>query len=502
MRSVHIGKSFKEFNSIISKSNITVIKRFEGVRLYLDTFDWRLQKEGMVLYLQKNELTLLFSTNEFPEISKVIRRPKFSTDLDSGRIRMALEDVMGVRALIPVIRQKVATAHYAVLDSNKKTVLRILTEHVLPLEEAPVFLELYPVKGYDGIYREVKAVLPAHGFQQAKQNFFEYLVGKNQIVTERFGSKKSYPLHAEMSVREAVNTIHRQLLNIMCENEEGIIRDIDTEFLHDFRVAVRRTRSLYSQVKDVFDPHIIRQAREDFSNLGKRTNLLRDIDVYLLNQSTYKSLLPDSMHSALEYFFKRLVGERKTECVRFARYLQTKNYHKMIAKWESILAENNAGQSAGAIPILEFASARILKRYQQVIKHGNRINDLTPDNKLHRLRIEGKKLRYTLEFFSALFDSEIMADMIRHLKKLQDNLGEFNDLSVQQRYLYDFAVDMDLSMDKNRHIIITLGVLIGRLYHRQRMVREQFRNNYDYFSETQKTEWIMELSNSKGIIKS
>ena len=35
-------------------------------------------------------------------------------------------------------------------------------------------------------------------------------------------------------------------------NEDGVRKDLDSEFLHDFRVAVRRTRSALSQIKGVF----------------------------------------------------------------------------------------------------------------------------------------------------------------------------------------------------------------------------------------------------------
>ena len=46
--------------------------------------------------------------------------------------------------------------------------------------------------------------------------------------------------------------IHHALLGIIVANEPGLRANLDTEFLHDFRVAVRRTRSLLGQVRQVF----------------------------------------------------------------------------------------------------------------------------------------------------------------------------------------------------------------------------------------------------------
>ena len=48
--------------------------------------------------------------------------------------------------------------------------------------------------------------------------------------------------------------IHLALLGILVANEPGLRANLDTEFLHDFRVAVRRTRSLLGQIRHVFPP--------------------------------------------------------------------------------------------------------------------------------------------------------------------------------------------------------------------------------------------------------
>ena len=56
-----------------------------------------------------------------------------------------------------------------------------------------------------------------------------------------------------------------------------------------------------------------------------------------------------------------------------------------------------------------------------------------------------------------------MALIIKQLKKLQDNLGDFNDLYVQQESLKNF-----LKNDKNMDITTSaLGGLIAVLYQKQ-----------------------------------
>jgi CHAD domain-containing protein len=77
----------------------------------------------------------------------------------------------------------------------------------------------------------------------------------------------------------------------------------------------------------------------------------------------------------------------------------------------------------------------IYKRYRRIVKKGSKISETTPDEKLHELRIDCKKLRYLLEFFTSLFPENEMKKLVKQLKQLQENLGDFNDLSVQQEFL-------------------------------------------------------------------
>ncbi len=59
---------------------------------------------------------------------------------------------------------------------------------------------------------------------------------------------------AQMPAPVAVATLLLRLLDTLEQNVDGVIRDIDTEFLHDLRVSVRRTRSAIKLLGDVLPP--------------------------------------------------------------------------------------------------------------------------------------------------------------------------------------------------------------------------------------------------------
>ena len=54
-----------------------------------------------------------------------------------------------------------------------------------------------------------------------------------------------------MPAGRAVATVLSALMDTMEANVSGTVRDIDTEFLHDLRIAVRRTRSTLKLAGDV-----------------------------------------------------------------------------------------------------------------------------------------------------------------------------------------------------------------------------------------------------------
>jgi CHAD domain-containing protein len=134
---------------------------------------------------------------------------------------------------------------------------------------------------------------------------------------------------------------------------------------------------------------------------------------------------------------------------------------------------------SGKRPILDVAKAVIYKRYRRIAKKGRRINRSTPDEKLHELRIDCKKLRYLLEFFSSLFPKKQMKKLI---KQLQDNLGEFNDLSIQQDFLIDYLNSVKPQTAQAVRLSAAIGGLIVRLATAHQQVRNQFLSAFETFN--------------------
>ena len=114
---------------------------------------------------------------------------------------------------------------------------------------------------------------------ESDRSWFETVRGLPALrptVTQRFGMRPDQA--ADFAVADA-------LLGYLAEMDatvDGIVDDIDTEYLHDFRVAVRRTRSVLKMLGDVLPPGLAERVAPEFRWLGDITTPTRDLDVYLL----------------------------------------------------------------------------------------------------------------------------------------------------------------------------------------------------------------------------
>jgi len=90
---------------------------------------------------------------------------------------------------------------------------------------------------------------------------------------------KGVKLHPDDTAFEAVTLIAQYLVRSIQQNEDGIIEDVDTEFLHQYRVSIRKLRSLLTLIEGVYPLEDSRRLKSAFGGYAKDTNDLRDLDV-------------------------------------------------------------------------------------------------------------------------------------------------------------------------------------------------------------------------------
>ena len=83
--------------------------------------------------------------------------------------------------------------------------------------------------------------------------------------------------------------------------------------------------------------------------------------------------------------------------------------------------------------------------------------------------------------------------MIRSLKGLQDRLGLYNDLSVQQVAVREMAEELFARSGTEASVFLSMGRLIERLEARQKLVKSQLEKSISGFTGEKTAEALLEL---------
>ncbi len=459
---------------------------------YYDTFDSALYTSGRFLTRQARRFSLRGKGREKASAGAVpVRERSYLTwaDFPEGRLRDALREAAEIRALLPLITITRHTLSWAITAAEGKTVARVrLVESVSSDDNGPAvraaILEAEPVRGYGGEFETLTGILSGLGLESGENDVLSASLEAKGKTIGTYSSKVNVSLDPETPSGEAIRKILRDLLDTMKKNEDGMAKDIDTEFLHDFRVAVRRSRSALTLTRNIYAEEERERWKEALRTLGRMTNRLRDLDIYLLGKDKYVAMVPPSLRPGLEKLFSLIAGERAKALAEFTVFVESEEYRRMLYAWELFLdsAESSGTGEKAERPVLKLARKRIRKRYKSAVDIGSNITGSSPDADFHTLRIECKKLRYYLEFFESLFPGDETKRAIKQLKALQDNLGDFNDLHVQQESIQGFLSLVDAGDESEKEIVASAGGLISCLYTRQEERRAEFASRFEEFA--------------------
>jgi CHAD domain-containing protein len=286
-----------------------------------------------------------------------------------------------------------------------------------------------------------------------------------------------------MRAGAAVRAVLSVQLQAMLANEAGMLADRDPEDLHRYRVALRRTRSCIGQMKRTLPKRRMAQFKPGFAWLGSVTGPTRDLDVFLKDMKRYRKRLDKKKHPGLKPLTELIREDKQRAHRRLVDKLDSDRYRKLISAWQRFLEapfDVEDGRLSSQ-PIDEVATERIRSRYERMISSGRRLDAMEETDRLHRLRIDGKKLRYLLEFFRDLFAAESVDPLIAALKHLQDHLGEFNDLVVQQDALAKMIPRLESIPGTPQVTFVAIQGLLEDLARRELRVRRRFADQFAQF---------------------
>jgi CHAD domain-containing protein len=470
-------------------------------RTFLDTADGRLSGADVVLELRRpaegggapslvwieDGRTVAATDLAHPE------PPRFAGDLPEWPTVERLAAVMEMRALVPgpTIMSRLTTL--AALDREEKTTARVVVDAstLRGGAELPVLLELHELRGYAReADRLLKRLTERHVLAPADTT--AAVEARSVSGAPPFlRSKLRLALLPTGTAAQAWRTVLQELTFTMTANFSGTLADTDSEFLHDFRVAVRRTRSVLQEGRRVLPPDSRDEFREGFKWLGDITTPQRDADVHLLDFPGLVATLPPDRADALEPLRELLVEHQQACHEQLVTDLRSLRRAQLGRDWAAFIAGTGAwaaddGGEPGSDapdslrPAIVVAATRIHKAHQRLVRDGRAIGDSSPAVALHDLRKDAKRLRYLLECFGSLFPATDVATSVKPLKALQDTLGTFQDTEVQAHALAAMAEQL-VDRGAPAATLLAMGAVIENVSARGVAARKEFAARFATF---------------------
>lgn len=244
------------------------------------------------------------------------------------------------------------------------------------------------------------------------------------------------------TLAEAGRKVMRFHFAQMLKNEPGTRLGDDIEALHDMRVATRRMRAAFEVFETAFEPGALKYYLKGLRATGRALGEVRDLDVFMEKASLYVGSLESDHQHDLDILLNTWRNERQSARLKMLSFLDSSEYGEFKQKFNIFLNTPGAGvqnKTANQITpslVCELAPVLIYTRFSEVRAFDSHLSDATIEQ-LHALRIEFKKLRYTIEYFREVL-GKTAQDVIADIKKIQDHLGDLNDAQVATQILRDF----------------------------------------------------------------
>jgi hypothetical protein len=244
---------------------------------------------------------------------------------------------------------------------------------------------------------------------------------------------KPIALVADMSAGQGLRSVMAECLDQIIRNS-AVLAEIDTlgihtlditEHVHQLRVGIRRMRTAWSLFKDLCE--LPTQAQRDgiktyFALLGGS----RDNNV----------LLNDLLPLLLEAGQPALVLQEQVVEDHASSVAQDPMFQSWLVQMSAFV--HSPVPSSGMLiesvhpqRLTKIILPKLRKWHRKILKEGLHFADLGTEAR-HELRKKVKKLRYVLQFTDALLPHKQLKPYLKDLSKVQNILGEMNDLSNAQ----------------------------------------------------------------------
>ena len=438
---------------------IAPAKRTSEVSVYFDTGEQKLRRHGILLRVRRSGhryMQTIKATRDFD----MFARDEWEWEIADGEPDLslargtALDRVLKRKSyprLKPMFETRVRRTVFPMVD-ERCAIEVTLDQGTIdtgsasrPLCEIELELRRGELRDLFEVARRMSRALPVQlGLRSKADRGFGLLDSEEQGAVKFPG----VALSGGMSTPEAFKRIGRACLQQIVANEPALLRG-DSEGVHQMRVGIRRLRAAISLFAALLWDRETEKIKDELSWLTGELAPAREFEV-LINRVVKPVRESKSKWDGMASLSKEF-AERRAAALAQAREAVASERFRMlaldIAAWLEfgpwIKPEDDLIRDRGNLSIEEFAAEQLTKRRRKIRKKHKSFADLDARQR-HKLRIQAKKLRYAAEFFGDLFLGKQAirrrAKFLAALERVQDCLGDLNDITVHENIISDAAI--------------------------------------------------------------
>ncbi|HJR25303.1 MAG TPA: CHAD domain-containing protein, partial [Acidimicrobiales bacterium] len=305
----------------------------------------------------------------------------------------------------------------------------------------------------------------------------ERVAGATGVDLAGRSSSPTVPLDRRDPSPEAFRRVLANLAETIAANVDGTVEDVDPEFLHELRVAVRRSRAVLGEAKGAVPEDLRRRYREELAWVQQSTGEARDLAVQVMGWADLVGPLTAADPAGLAAVRDEVERQRQAAQRALVKDLRSARFRKLLDGWRTALrAPLQVDEPLR--PVGPHVAKRIERAQTRLLDAGRAITPDSPAEALHDLRKDAKRLRYLLECFGSLLEPKARKAFVQRLKGLQDNLGDHQDAEVQVGRLRDLADELHRRPKVGAGAVLAMGQLTELLEQRRAAERADFADRF------------------------
>lgn len=416
---------YSNFNIETFKKNFKFVSSTQQNLIFFDTFSSDLVKNNLTIYYSQNCLVLqpIDSSNysiiqpfEYSEVYK-------PNSLQNASFVHKIKNIVKNRALL---KTKNVTFNLHCFQSNENMLNIDVYEFT---EQKFLLINIYSQFKTKEI-KQIEHNFFQKYFSKTKLSLFENIFSILKIEKTAYITKLNIQdLKNEKHFGKISNSILVQLTSYILINKNGIEQDIDSDFLHDFRVSIRRILVFLKNTKQFLGEETL-DFINSFELILKNTNRLRDYDVFIQNYNISNNQNDWKPSKELTKF---VLDKREQELSNVTNFLESNYFVTFFEKWITWLEEINNNKD----DIENVANDVILSVFKKMSKLSIYIKANISNEHAHKLRIYVKHLRYSLDFFGNFVKNNYSQcnNFLEKLRLYQNKLGLITDLKFNILFL-------------------------------------------------------------------